>query len=108
MEVKLRLQILAWFESNGFAFRNCHLSSSSRVASDASFSRFDDEHSETTKFDSFAASHGVFHRFKKSFDGDFSFLLRDAGFIRDIVNDVQLDQWCSPASLKTISFNWQI
>jgi len=83
------LQFLARFESNGFAFRNGHLRAGPRIPTYATLARLNHENAEPAKLDTLAAFHSLFHGFEKSFDGDLGLHFRNAGFFRDVVNDVK-------------------
>ena len=96
----LRLQFFAGFEANGLPFRDGDLSAGARIAPDTAFARFDDEDAEAAKLYALAALHCFFHRLKEGFDRSLSFHLRDAGLIRDIVDDVQFDHSSLPLGFR--------
>jgi hypothetical protein len=83
------LQFLARFESNGFTLRNGHLRAGARVAAYAALARLNYENAEPAKLNALTAFHSLFHSFKKSFNGDLGLHFRNAGFFRDVVNDVK-------------------
>src|SRR4030095_34100 len=85
------LQFLARFESNGFTLRNGHLRAGARIAAYAALARLNHENAEPAKLNALAAFHSLFHSFKKSFDSDLGLHFRNAGFFRDVVNDVKFD-----------------
>ncbi len=61
-----------------------------RIATDASFPGLHLKYPESTKFDAFAAFHGVFHRVEHCFHGLFRLHFRDVRGGGHLVDDVHL------------------
>jgi hypothetical protein len=85
------LEFFAGLKTDSLAWGDvCHFSGS-RVTAHAALTRLNDKHAEAAQLYALAALQGVLHRFKQSFDCDFSFDFRDAGLIGDLVYYVELD-----------------
>ena|SRR5437588_13118580 len=86
-----RLQLLAGFESHGFARRDGHFSASARVTPDSRFARPDIEDAEASQLDAFAMGQGPLHALEDSLDGHLGLCLGYPRFVDHFINDIELD-----------------
>ena len=93
-----RLQLLAGFESHGFARRNRYLSAGARVTSDSGLARPHIEDAEASQLDAFAMGQGPLHALEDSLDGHLGLSLGYPRFIDYFINDIELDH-VSPSIL---------
>src|SRR5580700_2734281 len=89
-----RLQFLPRLEPHRLAWRNRHLGSGARVASDARLSRAHVKHAKPPQLNAIAARQRILHALKDGFHRQFGLGLGDAGSGYHFVDNVELDhEW---------------
>jgi hypothetical protein len=82
------LKFLARFESYRLTGRYSDFLASARISSNATFPRFDDEHTEAPQLDSLTPGQCFLHRMEQSFDCLLRFHLRHTGFVSNAIDDI--------------------
>ena len=95
LQASQALQFFAGLEANRFAGRNIHFFAGAWIAANAGLTWLHGKNSEAAQFDSLAAAHAAFQRFKNSLHGLFGFDAAHAGSIELCqygVHDIQFNQ----------------
>src|SRR3974390_2877712 len=86
------LQLLTGLEAHGLTRRNRDFRSGTRVAADARLPRLYVEDAEAAQLDAVALLQSLFHGFENGLDRHFRLGFSNAGFVDNLVNNVELDQ----------------
>src|SRR5579871_2827218 len=87
-----RLQLLARFETHGFARRDSDLGAGTRVAADSGLAGSHVENAEATQLDALTLRQCAFHALENRFDGHLGFGFRNPGLTDHFIDDVEFDQ----------------
>ena len=92
MDLIEQMEFFAGFETYGFAGCNAYFRAGARVASDACFTGFNVENTESAEFDAVAFPQGILHCFEDRVYGRFCLDARQPGSFYDTLDEVLLDQ----------------
>jgi len=87
------LEFFSGLEPDGFAGRDIGDLSSSRVASDTTFARLNDEHAEPAQLDSLTALKRALHRIEQRLNRCLCFCFWDARLIGNLIDYIKLDHF---------------
>lgn len=90
------MQFLAWFEANGFARRDGHFRSGSRIPADTCLARPYIEYAESAQFDPVAGSECLLEALEDLVNRGLSFVARQPGLLDHVMDDVLFNQCSTP------------